>query len=87
MRIAVVVLRLLRAPEVLERRGSGKSLPYDDIRCGLWTPPVRIGSRFSAWPEREVEQLLRARVAGATDASLRALVLELVQARQQGGAP
>jgi prophage regulatory protein len=80
------VLRLLRAPEVLERRGSGKSLLYDDIRCGLWTPPVRIGSRFSAWPESEVEQLLRARVAGASEASLRALVAELVLTRHQGGA-
>jgi prophage regulatory protein len=80
------MLTLIRAPKVLQRRGCQKTYLYAEIRQGLFPPPVRMGSRFAAWPEAEVDAVLRARVAGASDASLRALVAELVDARKPNGA-
>lgn len=78
------MLTLIRAPKVMERRGCRKTHLYGEIRQGLFPPPVRMGSRFAAWPEAEVEAVLRARIAGECDASVRALVAELLRARSKG---
>lgn len=78
------MLTLIRGPEVRERCGCKKTHLYAEIRRGLFPPPVRMGARFAAWPEAEVDAVLRARVGGASDASVRSLVAELVQARTNG---
>lgn len=73
-------LRLDRLPAVLEQRGDGRSSLYLDIQRGIWTAPVHLG-RASAWPRHEVQALVRARVAGASDDQLRALVRSLLDQR------
>lgn len=73
-------LRLDRLPAVLEQRSDGRSSLYLDIQRGTWTAPVHLG-RASAWPRREVQALIRARVAGASDEQLRALVQQLAVER------
>ena len=74
--------RLMRLPIVLDHRGVEKSQHYADIQNGLFTKPVKIGPRASAWPEDEVAALNAARIAGWTDDEIRALVLKLEAARK-----
>lgn len=50
---------------------------YGLIRSGLWTHPVKIGERSSGWPDDEVKAINAARVAGASDEQIRALVKQL----------
>ena len=74
-------IRFERLPALLDRRGSSKSSHFRDIANGLWTPPVRIGSRCSAWPEHENDLILGAQIASASPDEIRALVARLVAAR------
>ena len=53
---------------------------------GLWPKPVSLGPRAVGWPAREVAALNEARIAGWSDAKIRALVLELVDQRTAGAA-
>ena len=73
-------ITLLRKPGVISRYGRGNSALYADIAAGLMVPPVKLG-RVSAWPEHEVEAVIRARVAGRSDDDIRVLVSGLVAAR------
>lgn len=77
--------RLLKLPEVCERRARGATSHYNDISRGLWTRPVKCGVRSSSWPEHEVEALICARIAGKTDDEIRELVQKLEAARRVGG--
>ena len=77
MHDAAETYAILRLPEVLRLRGRGKTAHYSDIEEGLFTRPVAIGTRAVGWPEHEVIQLNRARIAGKTDDEIRALVAAL----------
>lgn len=76
-----MVQQILRLPVVLSKRGRSRSAHYTDIQQGLFTHPVSIGSRAVGWPEEEVATLNRARIAGKSDAEIRALVVKLEAAR------
>lgn len=78
--MATIILRL---PEVLRRRGGrSRSTHYLDIKNGLFTPPIAIGSRSVGWPEEEVDALINGRIAGEGDPEIRSLVLRLMAARK-----
>ncbi len=77
-----LIRRLLRLPIVLDNRGVEKSQHYDDITNGLFTKPIKIGPRASAWPEDEVAALNAARIAGWTDDEIRKLVVQLEATRK-----
>lgn len=72
---------LLRKPSVMSRTGLGNTTLYRRIADGLFTRPVRIGARLSAWPASEVEAINLAIVAGKSDAELQELVQQLESAR------
>jgi prophage regulatory protein len=73
---------ILDPPQPTRRRTRlSKSAFYRDIQKGLFTPPVRVGARTTAWPRHEVDALIAARIAGATPEQLRALVRQLVAQR------
>ncbi len=76
---------LLRTPEVLTWYPKGKSAFYVDVRDGLFPAPVRLGLRSVAWPASEVEAIVQARVRGASDVEVRALVEELHAKRLTAG--
>lgn len=78
------MITFLRLPDVLRHRGDKKSSTYQAIADGLFTPPIKIGPRASAWPDHEVEAIARARIAGKTEDEIRALVARLVAARSEG---
>lgn len=50
---------------------------YGLIRLGLWTQPVKIGTRSSGWPAEEVMAINAARIAGKSDEQIRELVRQL----------
>ena len=66
---------ILRLPEVKRAYGhkSDASI-YNAIRAGLHTTGVAIGQRARGWPDYEVSTLVAARIAGKSDADIRALV-------------
>lgn len=68
---------LLRKPRVLEIRGDSNTTLYRDIQAGLFTKPVKVGPRKSAWPASEVDALLKARIAGKPADDIRLLVRAL----------
>jgi prophage regulatory protein len=73
----------LRLPAVKSAFGySSDGAVYVNIDAGLLPRPVKIGLRASAWPAVEIEQILIARVGGASDDEIRALVNKLHAARK-----
>jgi len=72
---------LYRLPTVITVTGRPRSTTYSDVRDGRMVPPVRIGLRAVAWPAHEVDAIVRARIAGADDDNIRALVRQLVACR------
>lgn len=62
-----------------------KGLIYKWIAAGLCPPGVKIGARAVRWPEGELHRVAEARVSGATEPRLRALVSDLVAARGAEG--
>ena len=69
--------KILRYWAVLDKSGEGRSTLYMKISNGLWTRPVRIGSRAVGWPDHEVDAILSARIAGKSDTEIRQLVKQL----------
>lgn len=78
---------LLRLPRVGSSTGVSRSSTYRRISQGLFPPPVPLGGgRSVGWPAREVAAINEARIAGWSDAKIRALVHALVAQRTAGGA-
>jgi len=73
---------ILRLPSVLRARGRSRSAHYQDIKQGLFTKQIAIGLRAVGWPSNEVTALNEARIAGKSDAEIRALVVRLEAARK-----
>ena len=64
--------------------GYSRSTIYLRISQGLFIKPVALGARAVGFPAGEVAALNAARIAGKTDADIRALVTMLETARQAG---
>lgn len=75
-------LSLLRLPAVQAASGYARSTIYLRIAQGLWPKPVSLGARSVGWPAHEVAALNAARIAGKSEADIRALVAKLHAARQ-----
>jgi prophage regulatory protein len=75
--------RLYRLKTVLGATGQTRSPFYADIQQGTMTRPVKIGPRAAAWPEHEIQTIVKARIAGASEAALRMLVEKLHEQRKE----
>lgn len=75
-------LMMLRRKQVEAESGYSRSTIYLRISQGLWPRPVKLGARSVGWPAGEVESLNAARVAGASDDSIRALVAGIHEKRK-----
>lgn len=73
---------LMRPADVSRMTGLGLSTLYAHIDRGIFPPPVRLSRRFVVFPSEEVRRIINARVAGHDDEAVRALVLELIEARK-----
>ena len=78
-------VQMLRLPQVKDQSGHARSTLYGHIARGLWTRPVKLGPRSVAWPAHEVRALNTARMAGRSEADVRALVAQLEEARHPKG--
>lgn len=79
--------RILRLPEVRSALGqASKATIYNRIAAGLLPQPVSLGPRMVGWPSLEIEAIIAARIAGATDADVRVLVARLHAERHAGSA-
>jgi prophage regulatory protein len=77
---------ILRMPDVMTRTGKSRSTVYAECAAGLFPRPVRLGQRAVGWPAHEVDAILTARIAGASDDTICRLVAKLTAQRQQRGA-
>ena len=77
---------ILRLPQALAESGKTRSPWYQDITRGLMTRPVKLSRRAAGWPADEVEAINAARIAGRTEAEIRALV-ERLHAKRLEAAP
>lgn len=73
---------ILRRPAVQAETGKPRSTLYDEISTGLFPHPIRIGARSVGWPASDVVAVNAARIAGASDNEIRALVAKLEAARK-----
>ena len=74
-------LTILRRKQIEAESGYSRSTLYLRIAQGLWTKQISLGARAVGWPAAEVDALNAARIAGKTDAEIRALVLRLEAVR------
>jgi prophage regulatory protein len=71
-------ISLLRIPVVMARTGLCRASLYKRISAGLFPRPVKaFGRQRAGWPSDEVETLIRAHVAGASESRIAELVAEL----------
>lgn len=76
-------LTLSRQPSVLQTFTFKKSTLYNRIKEGLIVPPISLGGRSVAWPEHELQTILRAMCAGKSPDEIKLLVTELVAKRSE----
>ena len=50
---------------------------YNLVNDGLFTKPVKLGTRAVGWPSSEIEAINAARIAGASTEQIRELVNKL----------
>ena len=82
--IANFPLSLLRVPVVMARTGLCRASLYKRISAGLFPRPVKaFGRQRAGWPSDEVETLIRAHVAGASESRIAELVAEFHTRRSQ----
>jgi len=79
-------MQLLKLAEVKQRTGYSRSTLYSYAQHGLFTRPVKIGERASAWPDYEVTAITRARMAGKSKGEITQLVKRLHSQRQLSAA-
>jgi prophage regulatory protein len=75
-------LTILRRKQVEAETGYSRSTIYLRISQGLFIKPVSLGARAVGFPAGEVAALNAARIAGKTEADIRALVTKLQAARR-----
>ena len=73
--------KMMRVHAVTSSRGLSKSKIYDDIKKGLFLPPVATDLREKSWAEHEVDSINRAYLAGKSEAEIRSVVADLIAAR------
>lgn len=78
---ALVPNALLRTPDVCAVTGMARPTLYEAMAKGLFPRPIKLGAKSSAWPALEVNKMLAARIAGKSEDELKALVIELTEAR------
>ena len=82
--MSLTTIRFQRLPTSLDQGAGGgsRSVLYRQMEEGLFTRPVKIGARSSCHPTSEVQAILGARLNGATDEQIRALVADLHEKRK-----
>lgn len=67
-------IKILRLPAALERLGMGETSYRTAMADGLLPKLITLGVRAVGIPEHELNQVIRARIAGLPDGDIRNLV-------------
>lgn len=70
-------LSVLRLKQVRQITGLARSTIYSAIRAGSFPAPFRLGPRAIGFSAASVDAWLAARMAGRSEAEVRALVMDL----------
>lgn len=71
-------MSILRKPEVKAETGWRSDASVSSaVRTGLLTRPIALSRRSVGWPDYEVKAIIAARIAGKSDADIKALVTRL----------
>ena len=81
--ISHIQIKFQRKTYLLEQFGFKKSTLYTRIKEGLIVPPISLGGTSVAWPEHELQAILRAMCAGKSPDEIKLLVTELVAKRSE----
>lgn len=73
---------ILRRPEVALRIGIKPHTTHSFIARGILTKPISVGLRARGWPSTDIDAIVKARCAGATEDQIKALVIKLTDSRQ-----
>lgn len=76
-----------RAKVARDQFGIAQSTFYEWQERGLMPPGIALGVRSVGWPQHELDALAAARIRGASEEEIRALVRDLVAARADAGKP
>jgi len=76
-------INLLRIKQVTRHTGHSRTALYRHIANGLFTRPVKISERASAWPDYEVTAIQAAQIAGKSKEEITRLVSNLHVSRQK----
>ncbi len=80
---------LLKRSAVQELLGIGRTTLYEFVGASLLPPPIKAspsmgaGNQLVWWPSDEIEAIQSARIAGYSDAQIKALVSKLIEARKR----
>lgn len=80
---ALVPHALMRTPDVCAVTGMARPTLYEAMAKGLFPRPIKLGTNSSAWPASEVNTMCAARIAGKSEDEIRALVIDLTEARKR----
>ena len=72
-------IAFVRLPATLQQLAIGKTTLYARIAKGTFPPPVKFSERVSAWPQHEVDAVLRALLRSASEEELKELVAHLIR--------
>lgn len=77
-------MRILRKPEVKSAFGwRSDASVANAVRDGLLTKQISIGPRSVGWPDFEIDAINAARIAGKSEADIKALVIRLHAKRSE----
>lgn len=74
-------LDLIRIATVKKKTALSNGSIYLHVKQGLLPDSIRIGEKAVAWVEGEIDAVVKARIAGKSDAEIRELVAKLIADR------
>lgn len=73
--------KIIRFDEAAQMVGKGRSTLWNEIKNGLFIPPVSLGPRTAGFIESEVQAMIAARALGFSSEQITALISRLIQQR------
>ena len=70
-------MNIVRIKDALHRLGDSRSPFYDKIARGLLPRPIKISERAAGLPDYEIDAINAARISGASEREIKALVKRL----------
>lgn len=78
----MIELKIIRLPEALERIGICETSYRTAMSNGLVPKLIPLGSRAVGIGQHELDQVIRAKIAGLTDSEIKTLVSKIHKERE-----